>query len=360
MGLFSFLSKNKQGRAAEDSGRFYSKDDDAAIGERARAKRPSNAGGGASRRPGNDPMLPEKKRARRRLVGAIALALAAAVGLPMLLDSAPKPLAGDIAIQIPSKDKAAPLPVPGEPAASSSGPADEQPAPQGAPRAAVSEKAVAARDSVGQDEEIIDAPPAAKPKAEVAKAKPEPKEAKPDPRVAERAERAERERAERADRERAERVARAERERAEKERTDKAERLARERADKAERAERLEKLRAEEREKARQKADDKPAKPVPAPGAAHGDSRAIAILEGKPGAKDKDQDRPADAGGPKVTLQVAAMSSQEKAADLQARLRGAGISSHTEKFGDLIRVKVGPLSKDEAAGVRAKLNKLGL
>jgi DedD protein len=357
MGLFSFLGKNKQGRAAEDSGRFYSKDDDAVIGERARAKRASNAGGGASRRPGNDPMLPEKKRARRRLVGAIALALAAAVGLPMLLDSAPKPLAGDIAIQIPSKDKAAPLPVPGEPAASSSGPADEQPAPQGAPRTAVSEKAVAARDSVGQDEEIIDAPPAVKPKAEVAKAKPEvkePKEAKPDPRVAERAER---ERAERADRERAERLARAERERA-----NKAERLARERADrdKAERAERLEKLRAEERDKARQKADDKPVKPVPA----HSDSRAVAILEGKPAARDKgqgkDQDRPADTGGPKVTLQVAAMSSQEKAADLQARLRGAGISSHTEKFGDLIRVKVGPLSKDEAASVRAKLNKLGL
>lgn len=363
MGLFSFLSKNKQGRAAEDSGRFYSKDDDAAIGERARAKRASNAGGAAGRRSGNDPMLPEKKRARRRLVGAIALALAAAVGLPMLLDSAPKPLAGDIAIQIPSKDKAAPLPVPGEPAASSSGPADEQPAPQGAPRAAVSEKAVAARDSVGQDEEIIDAPPpAAKPKAEIAKAKPEPKEAKPDPRVAERAERAEHERAERADRERAERTARAERERAEKERADKAERLARERADreKAERAERLEKLRAEEREKARQKAEDKPVKPVPAQGPAHSDSRAVAILEGKPAARDKEQDKPADAGGPKVTLQVAAMSSQEKAADLQARLRGVGISSHTEKFGDLIRVKVGPLSKDEAASVRAKLNKLGL
>ena len=359
MGLFSFLSKNKQGRAAEDSGRFYSKDDDAAIGERARAKRASNAGGGASRRPGNDPMLPEKKRARRRLVGAIALALAAAVGLPMLLDSAPKPLAGDIAIQIPSKDKAAPLPVPGEPAASSSGPADEQSAPQGTPQgtpqASGSGKAVAAEDSVGKDEEIIDAPPggatpgvatpAVKPKAEVAKAK-------PDPRVAERAERAERERADRADRERAERAERAE----------KAERLARERAEKekAERAERLAKQRAEEKEKAHQKADDKPVKPVPAQGPAHSDSRALAILEGKAAAKDKDQDKALDGGGPKVTLQVAAMSSQEKAADLQARLRSAGISSHTEKFGDLIRVKVGPLSKDEAASVRAKLNKLGL
>src|SRR4051794_19479845 len=121
MGLFSFFGKNKQGRAAEDSGRFYSKDDDAALGERARSKRASSAGAVAGstrgRGTGNDPMLPEKKRARRRLVGAIALALAAAVGLPMLLDSEPKPLAGDIAIQIPSKDKAAPLPVPSVPSA---------------------------------------------------------------------------------------------------------------------------------------------------------------------------------------------------------------------------------------------------
>ena len=44
MGLFS--RKSKQDRLTEDSGRFYSKDDDAAIGERARAKRASNAGGG--------------------------------------------------------------------------------------------------------------------------------------------------------------------------------------------------------------------------------------------------------------------------------------------------------------------------
>ncbi|MGV3743289.1 MAG: SPOR domain-containing protein [Burkholderiaceae bacterium] len=53
----------------------------------------------------NDPVLPEKKRARRRLVGAIALVLAAVIGLPMILDSEPKPLATDISIEIPSKDK---------------------------------------------------------------------------------------------------------------------------------------------------------------------------------------------------------------------------------------------------------------
>ena len=63
-------------------------------------------------------------------------------------------------------------------------------------------------------------------------------------------------------------------------------------------------------------------------------------------------------------LQVAALSSQEKVAELQARLRGAGISSHTEKAntaaGELIRVKVGPLNKEEAEKVRAKLGRLGL
>jgi DedD protein len=48
--------------------------------------------------------LPEKKRARRRLIGAVALVLAVVIVLPMVLDSEPRPLADDIAIQIPSKD----------------------------------------------------------------------------------------------------------------------------------------------------------------------------------------------------------------------------------------------------------------
>ncbi len=113
MGLFSFLNKNKQDSA--DTG-YHSRDDDedAAIGAKARAKRASHAGEGAARRgkDATDPVLPEKKRARRRLVGAIALALAVAVGLPMILDAEPKPLATDIDIRIPAKDKAPQVPVP--------------------------------------------------------------------------------------------------------------------------------------------------------------------------------------------------------------------------------------------------------
>jgi DedD protein len=328
MGLFS--RKSKQDRLTEDSGRFYSKDDDAAIGERARAKRASNAGGGATRRPGNDPMLPEKKRARRRLVGAIALALAAAVGLPMLLDSEPKPLAGDIAIQIPAKDKAAPLPVP------------------------AADKTVSAADSVDKDEEVVDAPPpaAAKPESKPAvtakvDVQPEPKpvapkpaepkvEHKPEPKPEAKPEHKDTPKPEHKDVPKAEhKDTKADTRLAEKE-----------------------KDRAERTEKVKPKPEDKPVKP-------HDDAaRAMAILEGKPAEKDKEKDKPAESASQRFVLQVAAMSSAEKAAEVQAKLREAGISSYTQKTttpsGELIRVRVGPLSREEAEKVRAKLGRLGL
>jgi DedD protein len=262
---------------------------------------------------GNDPMLPEKKRARRRLVGAIALALAAAVGLPMLLDSEPKPLAGDIAIQIPPKDKAAPLPVPAEPSAAPAAAPVDTTSP--APAAARSVKAVAAEDSVDKGEEVLKAPPAAA-KPETPKAKPEHKpEHKPEPKP-------------------------------EHKDTAKAEHKP---ADKPE-------PKAEKADKpVKPKTDDKPVKP-------HDDARALAILEGKAAEKaDKaDKEKPAESSSQRFVLQVAALSSQDKAAELQAKLRGAGISSHTEKAGELIKVKVGPLNKEEAEKVRAKLGRIGL
>ena len=52
----------------------------------------------------NEQLVPEKKRARRRLIGAIAMVLAIVIGLPMVLDSEPKPISKNIVIQIPSKD----------------------------------------------------------------------------------------------------------------------------------------------------------------------------------------------------------------------------------------------------------------
>lgn len=52
----------------------------------------------------SDEELQLKKRARRRLVGAIVLVTAVAVVLPMVLDSEPKPVNHNINIQIPSPD----------------------------------------------------------------------------------------------------------------------------------------------------------------------------------------------------------------------------------------------------------------
>ena len=47
-----------------------------------------------------------RKRARRRLIGAIVLVSAVAVFLPMVLDHEPKPLSQDISIQIPAPNNA--------------------------------------------------------------------------------------------------------------------------------------------------------------------------------------------------------------------------------------------------------------
>ena len=45
-----------------------------------------------------------RRRARRRLIGAIVLALGAAVIVPMLLESEPKPLGEDVSVKIPPID----------------------------------------------------------------------------------------------------------------------------------------------------------------------------------------------------------------------------------------------------------------
>ena len=57
-------------------------------------------------RPVSDEELQLKKRARRRLVGAIVLVSAVAVILPMVLDSEPKALNQKVDIQIPTNERA--------------------------------------------------------------------------------------------------------------------------------------------------------------------------------------------------------------------------------------------------------------
>ncbi len=106
----------------------------------------------------SDEELQLKKRARRRLVGAIVLVTAVAVVLPMILDSEPKPATQSINIQIPSPEAGvlSAKPAPLKPA--------EKPAIAAAPAAT---------------EPVV--PPKAEPKTEI---KPEPKaEAKAEPKV---------------------------------------------------------------------------------------------------------------------------------------------------------------------------------
>jgi DedD protein len=82
----------------------------------------------------SDEELQLKKRARRRLVGAIVLVTAVAVVLPMILDSEPKPASQSINIQIPSPEagvlSAKPAPLkPAEKPAIAMAPAVTEPAP---------------------------------------------------------------------------------------------------------------------------------------------------------------------------------------------------------------------------------------
>jgi DedD protein len=301
MGLFSFLNKNKQETTAEDSG-YFSRDDDAAVATRARSKRASSAGEPAPRRgkearaAADDPVLPEKKRARRRLVGAIALALAVAVGLPMVLDSEPKQLASDIAIQIPARDKAAPLPLPAAPGTAPT-PADSldtreqfvEPKPDPADI-----KTVTLDSNARAAAPKVDAKP--EPKL-LAKAEPKPAEAKP----------------------------------------------AEVRPAKAE----VKLAKVEE-------------KAVAKPAAAQEDTRALAILEGKAADKAPKSDAAAPKFVVQVAAlatQEKVTELQDKLKEAGIKSFTHKVPTAT---GERIQVRVGPFSREEADKMRARLDKVGL
>ena len=265
-------------------------------------------------------MLPEKKRARRRLVGAIALALAAAVGLPMLLDSEPRPLAGDIAINIPSKEKAPALPLPSNPVPA---------------------------DSVDEDEEVIAAPPLGEPAAtEPAATEPAFTEPAPAPRAATATPPAKT--LPSAPFMTDDELPRTERKPVERKPEPKPEPKP-------------------ERKLAEKPVEKPPEKPVPKkpevkPDTTHPKAsdaaRALALLEGKSPAKPVEKAEPPSKqpeAAQRYVVQVAALATQEKVAELQSSLRAAGVSSYTQKSGSLIRVRIGPFaSREEAEKARAR------
>lgn len=141
----------------------------------------------------NQDAIELKRRARRRLVGAIALVVFVVIVLPIIFDHEPKSLTQDLSIQIPSQDSGkgaiksvsppveqvvanpepSPSPMPSQPAPAVSA---ALPA-QGAPVSAPQEQAKPARNADQAEVPKVDAPKVDVPKVDASK--PEKKVAEP-------------------------------------------------------------------------------------------------------------------------------------------------------------------------------------
>lgn len=254
-----------------------------------------------------------RRRARHRLLGAAVLVLVGVIGFPILFDTQPRPVAVDIPIEIPDRNKAAPLPAPvaqaPAPAAApasapAAAPAEERPrANANAPTSGIITETADGRE-VPNDRPVASAPPAethpaakpeAKPKPETkSETKPKP-EAKPEP-----------------------------------------------------------------------KPESKPATATAAKPADDG-ARARALLDGKNASAAAAAAKPAaatdDAG--RFVVQVGAFADADKAREVRQKLERSGLKTYTNVAktadGERTRVRVGPFaSRAEADKAAAKVKGLSL
>lgn len=127
-----------------------------------------------------------RRRARHRLIGAAVLVLVAVVGFPLLFDTQPRPVAVDIPIEIPDRNKVQPLPAPNAPAAPvAAGRVTPPPAAASAPAAAVAAAPGApptapAASAVAETRPAEPAAKPAEPPRPVARAEPTAEPKKPD------------------------------------------------------------------------------------------------------------------------------------------------------------------------------------
>ena len=255
-----------------------------------------------------------RKRAKQRLIGASVLVLMGVVGFPLVFDTEPRPVAGDIPIEIPGKNALKPLVIPASPAPAVTSPR--------AASATASEK-VAAAASLSPREEIfsskpVSAPAESAPPAIKKEAKPEPRPAvKPEPKPAPKPE-------------------------------------------------------VKPVAKPAVKAETSPA---PKNNAANDDgARAIALLNGtqapkaaavaKPAATEETKAAAAETKG-RMVVQVGAFADAAKADETRRKLEGAGLKTYIQavdtKDGKRIRVRVGPFaSKSEAEKAVNKIRSLDL
>lgn len=303
MSLDGMFKTNKQGQQDKnssemDDGEYRSRAEEETASATARktAKRTSK------KNTTEDPLLPEKKRARRRLIGALALVLAAVIGLPMVFDSEPKPTNNKIAIEIPSKD----VINDGQDSTSvaSTLPSKETIADQ---KRAI----LPVQQSIDATEEVVQSPPTSVKKPTATEVKPEKKEV--------------------------------------------IKNVVAEQKPEAKPSTKVE-------AKAETKIDTKVvAKPevVEKKDSKDEAARALALLEGRTAAP---QEKKVEAG---FALQVGAFSSKEKIRELQTQLKAANINSYSQKIitksGEVTRIRVGPFAnKAEAEKMRTRLVKLGL
>ena len=154
-------------------------------GEQQQAEKPSKR----SRTPQAESIEVMRRRARHRLIGAAVLVLVGVIGFPLLFDTQPRPIPVDIPIEIPDRNKVAPLVVPAPvadaPAAKPAAPATPEPAPTAAVQRPAPSRTAAA-NGLAEGEELVPsarpapAKPTPAPAAAPADAKPEVKhEAKP-------------------------------------------------------------------------------------------------------------------------------------------------------------------------------------
>jgi DedD protein len=251
-----------------------------------------------------DPAEAAKTRARRRLIGAIALGLAAIVFVPMLFDRSPSTPVDDITVQIPDRDR----PFEGRKDVPDAGKSPLQPS---TPLPAV--------PSASQPPAVTTAPAADAPKdppPAVSESVPKPVEA-PSVKPAEKP---------------------------------------------------VEKSGpAKVAEKPAEKVADKPVDRPAEPGvtASSDDPRAIAALEGKTGSAPSSASAGEAASSKGYAVQIAAYSLADKAGNMREHLASNGLQAYTESVstaqGMRTRVRLGPFPSREAAEkARQKLKTMKL
>lgn len=299
-----------------------------------------------------------RKRAKQRLIGASVLVLMGVVGFPLVFDTQPRPVEGDIPIEIPGKNALKPLVIPASPAPAVA-------SPRAAP--AIASEKVAAAASLSPREEIFSSKPApapteSAPPAIKKEAKPEPRaavktevkpEPKPEPKPAPKPE---------------------------PKHEPKPEPKPAPKPEPKPEPKPAPKPEVKVEAKAEVKPVAKPpvkaeTSPAPKNNAANDDGvRAIALLNGtqapkaaavaKPAATEETKAAAAETKG-RMVVQVGAFADASKADETRRRLEGAGLKTYTQavdtKDGKRIRVRVGPFaSKSEAEKAVNKIRSLDL